>query len=135
MSMPHGCTSIGDRLRCYTPALAGVSRALFDARGEIGLKPATAQSLSSHRMVRLRIGSAHGELCVRVDASRHAALEAIALEPDPDRRAALGNLWLAAPLDTLASHGLRQPSVLDISLDGEQAGSQKAAGALHFEYE
>ncbi|HEX7913007.1 MAG TPA: type III secretion system cytoplasmic ring protein SctQ [Paraburkholderia sp.] len=134
MSMPHGCTSIGDRLRCYTPALAGVSRALFDARGGLGVKPAAAQSLSSHRTARLRIGCAHGELCVCVDVSRHATLEAIALEPDADRRAALGNLWLAAPLDTLAGHGVAQPSVLDISLDAEQTDSQNAAGALHFEY-
>ncbi|MFP3608830.1 type III secretion system cytoplasmic ring protein SctQ [Paraburkholderia sp. SIMBA_050] len=133
MSMPQGCTSIGDRLRCYTPALAGVSRALFDARSRFGVKPAAAQS-SSSRTARLRIGSAHGELCVRVDVSGHAALEAIASEPDQDRRAALGNLWLAAPLDTLAGHGVAQPSVLDISLDAEQPGNHDTASALHFEF-
>lgn len=146
MSSPQGCTPIATRLRHYTPALAGVSRMLFDARSrfaglafrsaaESAVGAQTRSAAGAAHAVRLRIGSPQGELCVRVDVSRHAALQAIVLEPDAERRTALANLWLAGPLGMLATHGVALPSVQDVSFDVEPHGNARSGGALPIAYE
>ncbi|TGP41523.1 YscQ/HrcQ family type III secretion apparatus protein [bacterium M00.F.Ca.ET.228.01.1.1] len=146
MSLPEGCTRLADRLRHYTPALAGVSRALFDARSRQAVRFAAksapsaptrgaTQAAQAAGAVRVRIGSAEGELCVGVDVSRHAALQAIALEPDGQRRAALANLWLAGALEMLSTHGVAQPEVRDISFGAEAQDDTRRTAALAVEYE
>ncbi|CAB3725556.1 type III secretion system cytoplasmic ring protein SctQ [Paraburkholderia rhynchosiae] len=143
MSLPQGCNRIADRLRHYTPALAGVSRALFDARSRTAVRFTAAPALGvqtrgaagAAHAAHLRIGSAQGEFCVNVDVSRYAALQAIAVEPDAQRRVALANLWLAGPLGMLSAHGVAQPSVHDISFDAKLHGNARNVGALQVEYE
>ncbi|WP_081062724.1 type III secretion system cytoplasmic ring protein SctQ [Burkholderia cepacia] len=146
MSLPEGCTRIADRLRHYTPALAGLSRVLFDARSRPAVRmTATPAGGSQTRgaanarhfahVARLRIGSTHGDFCVAVDVSRYAALRAISLEAEIELRVALANLWLAGPLEALSEHGISQAVVQDLSLDIEQHDDGSVTGALHFEYE
>lgn len=140
MSLPEGSTPIASRLRHYTPALAGMSLALFDARSQSSVRfragPATGvEARGTTKAVRLRIDTAQGELSLHVDVSGHAALQAIALEADAQRRVALTGLWLAGPLGALSAQGIAQASVQDISFDAHPHGETSGAGALHFEYE
>ncbi|MGF7189767.1 type III secretion protein Q [Robbsia andropogonis] len=145
MSMPRDFTRLGDRLRRYTPALASISRTMFDARNGFASKYqiASASSVKDpplHRTACVRIGSGHGELSVRVRVSDYAALELIALEPDHAQRVALANLWLASSTEMLSRHGIIDAEVLDVSLDTEiidtsmRQQSKDSDQALHLAY-
>ncbi|SDX05384.1 type III secretion protein Q [Collimonas sp. OK242] len=129
-------TPIGNRLRFYPAALAGLSRGLFDARSTmrmaaraagIELRALPAVSVSFKRAATLRLDSAYGVLTALVDLASHPALEMIALDSDRQRRIALANLWLAPLLEKLATNGYPQPTVAELTLAGESTLAQGLA--------
>ncbi|WP_442783011.1 type III secretion system cytoplasmic ring protein SctQ [Collimonas fungivorans] len=129
-------TPIADRLPSYPPALASLSRGVFDARSTmriaasaagIELRAMPAASMSFKRAATLRLDSSHGVLTALIDLSGHPALEAIALDSDRQRSTALANLWLAPLLETLAANGYPQPSVAELTLTGASTAIQGLA--------
>jgi type III secretion protein Q len=131
MQTTTATTPLADRLRHYTPALAGLARALYDARGTLhGTVRAVPAVPRTGRTAQLTIASDQGELQVYVDAG--AAFEAIALEPEAACRAAVASLYLAGPLAALARHGATRPAVQDLRL---VAPSAARTGMLHLEYD
>ena len=124
-------TPLADRLRHYTPALAGLARTLYDARGALhGTVRAVPAGPRTGRTAQLAIACDEGELHVHVDAG--AALEAIALEPDAACRAAVASLYLAGPLEALARHGATRPAVQDLRVAPPPSAR---TGVLHLEYD
>ncbi|MCI3208275.1 MULTISPECIES: type III secretion system cytoplasmic ring protein SctQ [Pandoraea] len=93
-------------LRRYRPALASVARWLVrDAT--YGLQVSTGPaSLRSGALARLVLGSAFGELRLRVDLSRAPALAAMARDPDTLRARILVNLYLDVHLAALRRAGI-----------------------------
>ena len=132
MQTTTATTPLADRLRHYTPALAGLARALYDARGALhGTVRALPEGPArAGRTAQLTIACDQGELQVHVDAG--AAFEAIALEPEAACRAAVASLYLAGPLDALARHGATRPAVQDLRLG---APPSPRTGVLRFEYD
>jgi type III secretion protein Q len=129
-------TPLADRLRNYTPALAGLARALCDSRGALHgtVRAVPAGPARTGRTALLTIACGQGELQVHVDVDdgARAAFEAIALEPEAACRAALASLYLAAPLAALARHGAAQPAVQELRLAAPPAAR---TGVLHLEYD
>jgi type III secretion protein Q len=129
-------TPLADRLRHYTPALAGLARALHDARGALHgtVRALPAGPARTGKTAQLTIASDQGELHVHVhvDAGAGAAFEAIALEPDAACRAAVASLYLAGPLAALARHGVARPAVQDLRL---AAPPVARTGVLNLEYD
>jgi type III secretion protein Q len=124
-------TPLADRLRHYTPALAGLARALYDARGALsGTVRAVPAAPRTGTTAQLTIACDQGELHVHVDAG--AALEAIALEPEAACRAAVASLYLAGPLEALARLGATRPAVHDLRVAAPPADG---TGVLHLEYD
>ena len=139
MSTMHGFTRIGERLRHYTPALADLSRTLFDTRGELAescppLRAVCTGAAPPARAASVRIGGANGELRLLVDMARHPALEAIVLEPHAAHRTALANLWFAGALEMLERHGVIKPTILELALNDRPNASPGADGALVIAY-
>ena len=135
MQTTTATTPLGERLRHYTPALAGLARALYDARGALHgtVRAVPAVPARTGKTAQLTIACDQGELHVHlpVDAGAGAAFEAIALEPEAACRAAVASLYLAGPLAALARHGAARPAVQDLRL---AAPPSARAGALHLEY-
>ncbi|WP_440967344.1 type III secretion system cytoplasmic ring protein SctQ [Massilia sp. GER05] len=132
MQTTTATTPLADRLRRYTPALASLARALYDARGALhGTVRAVPEGPPrTGKTAQLTVACDQGELHVHVDAD--AAFEAIALEPEAACRAAVASLYLAGPLAALARHGATRPAVRDVRL---AAPSASRAGVLHLEYD
>ncbi len=132
MQTTTATTPLADRLRHYTPALAGLARALYDARGALhGTVRAVPEGPPrAGNTAQLTIACDQGELHVHVDAG--AAFEAIALEPEAACRAAVASLYLAGPLDALARHGATRPAVQDLRL---AAPPSARTGVLRLEYD
>lgn len=123
---------LADRLRHYTPALAGLARTLYDARGALHgtVRAMPAGPARTGKTAHLAIAGDQGELHLYVEAG--AAFEAIALEPEAACRAAVASLYLAGPLEALARHGMTRPAVQDLRLAAPPAGR---TGLLHLEYD
>jgi type III secretion protein Q len=132
MQTTTATTPLADRLRHYTPALASLARALYDARGALhGTVRAVPEGPPrAGKTAQLTVACDQGELHVHVDAG--AAFEAIALEPEAACRAAVASLYLAGPLAALARHGATRPAVRDVRL---AAPSASHTGVLHLEYD
>ncbi|AMP07009.1 type III secretion system cytoplasmic ring protein SctQ [Collimonas pratensis] len=129
-------TPIANRLRSYPPALASLSRGVFDARstmriavGAIGieLRAMPAASISFKRAATLRLDSSYGVLTALIDLAGHPALEAIALDSNRQRSTALANLWLTPLLEKLAANGYPQPSVAELTLVDVSTATQGLA--------
>jgi type III secretion protein Q len=131
MQTTTATTPLAERLRHYTPALAGLARTLYDARGALhGTVRAVPAGPRTGRTARLAIACDQGELHVHVDAG--AAFEAIALEPEAACRAAVASLYLAGPLAALARHGATRPAVQELRL-ATPPGAR--TGVLDLEYD
>jgi type III secretion protein Q len=132
MQTTTAATPLAERLRHYTPALAGLAHALYDARGALhgAVRARPEGPARAGRTALLTIASDEGELDVHVDAG--AVFEAIALEPEAACRAAVASLYLAAPLEALARHGATRPAVQDLRLAAPPSGR---TGMLHLEYD
>jgi type III secretion protein Q len=109
------------RLPRYAPALAGLCRALGDARGThpgaaYGLSPRGVSPMTVERAITLHLECVHGPLTIVADAEDYPALQTIALDSEPKRAAALANMWLAEILARFRTDAAGTPAVKSISL-------------------
>lgn len=122
-------TSLEGKLPHYASALARLTRTLAlrqatHPAAEYGLRVLGNAARPFEQPLTLTLESRHGPITVVADATRHAALQSIALDSEPRRAAALANMWLAAWLSRLDTGDGTAPSIKSISIDAHPSDVQ-----------